>query len=62
MKIVCAWCERVIADPTVGIVDDDYVVPLICKACFYDVFEEGDKTDLSEIYVAILTKSGRYEN
>lgn len=42
--------------------DDDYVVPLICKSCCNEVFEEGDKTDISEIYAVIQAKSGRCEN
>jgi hypothetical protein len=62
MKIVYAWCKRVIAGPTVGIEGDDYVVPLICKSGCEEVFEEGEKTDMSKIYAAIQSKSGRYEN
>jgi hypothetical protein len=62
MRIVCSWCERVIVGPTVGIEDGDYVAPLICKSCCNEVFEEGDKTDISEIYAAIQAKTGRYEN
>jgi hypothetical protein len=62
MKLVCAWCERVIEGPIIGIEGGDEVAPLICKACFYDVFKEGDKTDVSKIYAAIQAKSGRYEN
>jgi hypothetical protein len=38
------------------------VKPLICKACSSEVFDEGDKTDISKIYAAIQAKSGRYEN
>lgn len=45
-----------------GIDDDDYVVPPVCKACSNEVFEEGDKDDISEVYAAIQAKSGRYEN
>jgi hypothetical protein len=60
MKIVCSWCERVIAGPTVGIEDDDYVVPLICKSCCEEVFEEGEPVNISKAYAAIQTKSGRY--
>jgi hypothetical protein len=62
MKLVCAWCDRVIAGAIVGIEGGDEVAPSICKACFYDVFEEGDKTDISEIYATIQAKGGRYEN
>jgi hypothetical protein len=59
MKIVCSWCERVIAGPTVGIEDDE---PLICKSCCQEVFEEGDKVDISKAYAMIQAKSGRYDN
>lgn len=62
MKIVCTWCERVIAGPTVNIEDDDYVVPSICKSCSKEVFEEGAEVDISKIYEVIQAKSGRYEN
>jgi hypothetical protein len=62
MKLVCAWCERVIAGPIIGIEGGDCEVPLICKSCCEEVFEEGDKTDISQIYAAIQAKSGRYEN
>lgn len=62
MKLVCAWCERVIAGPIMGIEDDDYEVPLICKACCNEVFEEGDKVDISKAYEVIQAKSGKYEN
>jgi hypothetical protein len=62
MKMVCSRCERVIAGPTLGIKDDDYEVPLICKAYCNEIFEEGDKIEISEIYDAIQVKSGRYEN
>lgn len=48
--------------PVVGVEGGDEVAPLICKDCFYDVFEEPDKVDISEIYAAIQAKSGRYEN
>ena len=58
MKIVCSWCERVIAGPTIGIEDGDYEVPLICNSCCNEVFEEGDDTDISEVYAAIQAKSG----
>jgi hypothetical protein len=57
MKIICAWCERVIAGPTVGIDDDDYVVPLIFKSCSNEVFEEGDKVDISKAYAVIQAKT-----
>jgi hypothetical protein len=60
MKLICAWCERVISGPVIGLEGGDEVKPLICKSCFYDVFDEGDKIDLSEIYAAIEAKSGRY--
>ena len=62
MKLFCSWCGRVIAGPTVGIEDDDYVVPLICKSCSNKVFDEGDKVDISKAYEVIRSKSGRYEN
>jgi hypothetical protein len=62
MKMVCSSCERVIAGPTLGIKDDDYEVPIICKACCNEIFEEGDTTEISEIYDAIRAKSRRYEN
>jgi hypothetical protein len=62
MKIVCSWCERIIAGPIIGIEGGDVVKPLICKACSSEVFDEGDKTDISKIYAAIQAKSGRYEN
>ncbi len=62
MKLVCAWCESVIAGPIIGIEGGDEVAPFICKGCFYEVFEEGDKADISELYAAIQAKSGRYEN
>lgn len=45
-----------------GIEDDDYEVPLICKACCNEVFEEGDKVDISKAYEVIQAKSGKYEN
>lgn len=48
--------------PPVNIVDDDYEVPLICKSCCNEVFEEGDKVDISKAYAVIQAKSGRYEN
>jgi hypothetical protein len=62
MKIVCSWCERVIAGPIIGIEGGDYVAPLICKSCCEEVFEQGDNIDISEIYAEIQVKIGRYEN
>lgn len=62
MKIICSWCERVLAVPTLGIEGGDEAKPLICKACFYDVFEEGDKVEISKAYATIQSKSGSYEN
>ncbi len=41
---------------------DDYEVPLICKSCSEEVFEEGDKTDICRIYAAIQAKSGNNVN
>lgn len=38
------------------------VTPLICKSCCNEVFEEGERADISEIYAAIQAKSGRSEN
>jgi hypothetical protein len=55
-------CERIIAGPIIGVEDDDYVVPLICKACCNEVFEEGEEVDISKAYAVIQRKSGRHEN
>jgi hypothetical protein len=62
MKIVCSWCNRIIAGPTVNIEDEDYVVPSMCKSCSKEVFGEGTEIDISKIYAVIQAKSGRYEN
>jgi hypothetical protein len=62
MKIVCSWCERLIAGPTIGTEDDDYVVPLICKSCSKEVFGEDIDVDIAKVYEVIQAKSGRYEN
>lgn len=62
MKIICSWCKRVIAGPTVGLEDDDYVFPLICKSCCDEVLEEGTAVDVSKAYDVIQAKSGRFMN
>jgi ribosome-binding protein aMBF1 (putative translation factor) len=62
MKLVCAWCGRVIAGPTVNIEDDDYEAFLICKSCANKVFGESTDVDIPKVYEAIQAKSGRYEN
>jgi hypothetical protein len=62
MKIVCCWCERVIAGPIIGIEDDDDVVPLICKECSKEVFGKRIEVDIAKAYEVIQAKSGRYEN
>lgn len=62
MKLVGAWCERVIAGPIIGKEGGDEVVPLICKSCCDEVFEEGEEVNISKTYAVIHAKSGRYEN
>ena len=41
-----------------NIEDDDYEVPLICKSCCNEVFEERDKKDISKIYAVIQQRVG----
>jgi hypothetical protein len=62
VKTVCSCCERVIAGPIIGVEGGDEVVPLICRACSKEVFDEGEEVDISKAYAVIQRKSGRHEN
>ncbi len=39
MKLVCAWCDRFIAGPKIGIEDDNYSVFLFCEGYCDELFE-----------------------